>query len=225
MIVPGKDVSRPLSTFPVALSLIVVANVLVFIIELAAGPSFIERWAMTPNDIVNGRHVETLLTSMFMHASLIHIAGNMVFLWVFGEELEANYLGAVRFLIFYLVCGLCADALQIAVDPHSTVPNLGASGAIAGIMGGFLMVFPGDEIQAWVLVAIAIVPTRISAAIFIVIWFLIQLVSGIGSLATVDQSGVAYFAHVGGFAAGFLLVRLFGEVGASRAQGGDPIPL
>jgi membrane associated rhomboid family serine protease len=207
MIVPGRDVSRPLATFPLALPTIVGVNVLVFIVEVAAGESFIERWAMVPNDVTHGLHLETLLTSMFMHAGVLHIAGNMVFLVAFGEQLEANRLGPLRFLIFYLLCGFAADALQIAVDPNSTIPNLGASGAIAGVMGGFIIVFPGDQIQAWVLGLFRVIPTRISAAVFIGVWFLLQLISGFGSLAdTTTGEGVAYFAHVGGFIAGALLI-------------------
>jgi membrane associated rhomboid family serine protease len=208
MIVPGRDVTRPLTAFPVALSLIIAVNVAVFMVEVAAGESFIERWAMTPDDVTHGRNLETLLTSMFMHASVVHLVGNMVFLVAFGEQLEANYLGSVRFLIFYLLCGFAAGALQIAVDPNSTVPNVGASGAIAGVMGGFIVVFPGDQIQAWVLSFFGLVPTRISAGIFIVLWFLLQLISGFGGLAetSASEGGVAYFAHIGGFIAGAMLI-------------------
>jgi membrane associated rhomboid family serine protease len=208
MIVPSRDVTRPLTTFPVMLSLIIAVNVAVFMVEVAAGESFIERWAMVPNDVTQGRHLETLLTSMFMHASLLHLVGNMVFLVAFGEQLEANYLGSLRFLLFYLLCGFAADALQIAVDPTSTVPTVGASGAIAGVMGGFIIVFPGDQIQAWVLGFFGLVPTRISAGIFIVLWFLLQLISGFGGLAetSASEGGVAYFAHIGGFIAGAMLI-------------------
>jgi membrane associated rhomboid family serine protease len=190
------------------LTAIIALNVLVFMIEVAAGEAFIERWAMTPNEVSQGRHLETLITSMFMHASVLHLVGNMVFLVAFGEQLEANYLGPVRFLIFYLLCGLGADALQIAVDPTSTVPNVGASGAIAGVMGAFIIVFPGDQIQAWVLGLFGFVPTRISAVVFIGLWFVLQLISGFGSLAetSASEGGVAYFAHIGGFIAGALLI-------------------
>jgi membrane associated rhomboid family serine protease len=212
MIVPGRDVTRPLKTFPVMLSLIIGLNVLVFMVEVAAGESFIERWAMTPDDITHGRNLETLLTSMFMHAGVLHLVGNMVFLVAFGEQLEANYLGPLRFLALYLLCGLAADALQIAVDPNSTIPNVGASGAIAGIMGAFIVVFPGDQIQAWVLNFAGLVPTRLSAGVFIGLWFLLQLISGFGSLAetSAGEGGVAYFAHIGGFIAGALLILPMG---------------
>jgi len=217
MILPLRDETRRLSRFPIALVLIITANVIVFLIELALGDSFILRYSLKPAEIVRGEHLETLFTSMFMHANFIHIAGNMLYLWVFGDELEANYLGPVRFTIFYLVCGLAASALQIAVDPTSTVPNLGASGAIAGVLGGFQIVFPGDRILVAVLVPFWIWNARITSWVLIGIWFAMQLISGVGSISSTAQDGVAYFAHVGGFIAGLVLVRLFGAGQVSEA--------
>jgi membrane associated rhomboid family serine protease len=210
MLIPRRDESRPLATVPIALILIIAANVAVFLAEVALGDAFVLRYSMKPAEIVHGQHLETLLTSMFMHASILHIAGNMIYLWVFGDELEANYLGPVRFTLFYLVCGLAASALQIAVDPRSTVPNLGASGAIAGVLGGFLVVFPNDQILVAVFAFFRIWNNRITAAALIVVWFLIQFISGVGSITSAAQSGVAYFAHIGGFVAGLILVKVFG---------------
>lgn len=209
-ILPEKDVSRPLRTFPVALVTIISLNVFVFILELILGDPFIERYSLVPADIVQGKHLETLITSMFMHADVLHIAGNMIFLYAFGEALEGNYLGSFRFALFYLVCGFAADFAQIAVDPTSTIPNLGASGAIAGVMGGFMVVFPGDQIQALIVGIFGIRHTRLTAAVFIGIWFLMQLIDGVGSITSIEQGGVAYFAHIGGFVAGAVLVKLFG---------------
>jgi membrane associated rhomboid family serine protease len=209
-IVPARDISRPVSTFPVATASIVALNVVMFLIELAAGTSFVDRYAAKPYEITHGHQLETLFTSMFMHASLIHIAGNMVFLVAFGQGLEANYLGSLRFVGFYLLCGLAAAAAQIAVDPNSTVSFLGASGAIAGVMGGYLVVFPDSQIMATLVTPIGLIPTRITAGIFIAIWFVIQLISGFGSIGGAGDSGVAYFAHIGGFIAGALLILLFG---------------
>jgi membrane associated rhomboid family serine protease len=194
----------------VILVAIIAVNVVVFLVELVLGDPFINRYSLTPADIVRGQHLETLFTSMFMHASLLHIGGNMVFLWVYGDELEANYLGSIRFLIFYLISGLAADALQIAVDPSSTVPNLGASGAIAGVLAGFLVVFPRDQIQALIFTGFSIGQTRLSAFVLILFWIATQVISGVGSISAIDQGGVAYFAHIGGFAAGLLLIRPFG---------------
>jgi len=219
MLLPQRDESRPLSRFPIALALIITANAIVFLIELALGDRFILRYSMKPAEIVRGEHLETLFTSMFMHANIIHIAGNMIYLWVFGDELEANYLGPIRFALFYLVCGLAAGALQIAVDPNSTVPNLGASGAIAGVLAGFQIVFPQDRILVAILGPLWIWHARITSFVLIGFWFATQVINGVGSISSVQQSGVAYFAHIGGFIAGLVLVRLFG---AGQQLAGDP---
>jgi membrane associated rhomboid family serine protease len=207
MIFPQRDESRPLSRFPIVLVLIIAANVIVFLIELTLGDSFILRYSMKPAEIARGEHLETLFTSMFMHANLLHILGNMIYLWVFGDELEANYLGPIRFGFFYLICGLAAGFLQIAVNPSSTVPNLGASGAIAGVLGAFLVVFPRDQILVYIF---PFWHARITALLLIGFWFVMQLVSGIGSITSATQEGVAYFAHIGGFIAGLVLIKLFG---------------
>lgn len=207
MLFPQRDESRPLSRFPVTLVLIIIANVLVFFVEMVLGDDFILRYSMKPADIARGQHLETLLTSMFMHANVLHIVGNMIYLWVFGDELEANYLGPVRFGLFYLVCGLAASGLQIAVNPGSTVPALGASGAIAGVLGGFLIVFPRDKILVYIF---PFWHARITAVVLIGIWFAMQLVNGVGSISSSAQAGIAYFAHIGGFIAGAGAVRWFG---------------
>jgi membrane associated rhomboid family serine protease len=209
ILLPAKDATRPLNVFPIAVVTIITLNVLVFLVELALGDPFIERYSMVPAQIVHGQHLETLITSMFLHASWTHLGGNMLYLWVFGDELEANYLGSLLFPIYYLLCGLAADFLQIVVDPTSTVPNLGASGAIAGVLGGFMVVFPQDRILTVVLSVVGIYWTRITAAVFIGVWFLIQLISGIGSITSIEQGGVAYFAHIGGFIAGMFLIGPF----------------
>jgi membrane associated rhomboid family serine protease len=189
------------------LVLIIIANVVVFLIEMALGDTFILRYSLKPAEIVRGQHLETLFTSMFMHANFLHIFGNMLYLWVFGDELEANYLGPIRFLVFYLVCGLAASALQIAVNPTSTEPNLGASGAIAGVLGGFQVVFPRDRILVWIF---PFWHARITSFVLIGFWFLSQLINGVGSITSTAPSGVAYFAHIGGFIAGLVLIKLFG---------------
>jgi membrane associated rhomboid family serine protease len=210
-VIPQKDISRSLAAAPVAVVSIIALNVVMFIIELIGGDSFVERYALKPNEIVHGHQLETLFTSMFMHASLIHIGGNMLFLWVFGSVLEANYLGSLRFPAFYLLCGLAANAMEIAVDPHSTVPGLGASGAIAGVMAGFLVIFPNDEIQSLAILGIFFKHVRITAVVFIGIWFLFQLLSGVGTIAGAVSDSVAYSAHIGGFLGGLLLIRPFGH--------------
>jgi membrane associated rhomboid family serine protease len=207
MLFPQRDESRPLSRFPIILVLIITANVIVFLVEMALGDSFILRYSLKPAEVARGLHLETLFTSMFMHANFFHILGNMIYLWVFGDELEANYLGPIRFGLFYLVCGLAAGGLQIAVNPGSTVPTLGASGAIAGVLGGFLIVFPRDRILVYIF---PFWHVRITALILIGFWFVIQLINGVGSIMSSAQVGVAYFAHIGGFIAGAVLIRRFG---------------
>jgi membrane associated rhomboid family serine protease len=216
MLFPQRDESRPLSRFPIALVLIIAANIMVFLIELALGDSFILRYSMKPAEIARGEHLETLFTSMFMHANFLHIFGNMLYLWVFGDELEANYLGPIRFVLFYLICGLAAGFLQIAVSPSSTVPNLGASGAIAGVLGGFQIVFPRDRILVYIF---PFWHARITSFVLIGFWFISQLISGVGSISSTAQSGVAYFAHIGGFIAGLVLIKLFGA--GRRPEGGQ----
>jgi membrane associated rhomboid family serine protease len=211
MLFPERDESRPLSRFPIALVTIVAANVIVFFVEVSLGESFILRYSMKPAEIVRGAHLETLFTSMFLHANFFHILGNMVYLWVFGDELEANYLGPIRFTLFYFVCGVAAAFLQIAVNPTSTVPNLGASGAIAGVLGAFLVVFPKDRILVLIVAPFWFWQARITALVLIGFWFAIQFISGVGSItAATQQGGVAYFAHIGGFIAGAVLIRRFG---------------
>ncbi len=216
MLFPQRDESRSLSRFPIALVLIIAANVMVFLIELALGDSFILRYSMKPAEIARGEHLETLFTSMFMHANFLHIFGNMLYLWVFGDELEANYLGPIRFVLFYFICGLAAGFLQIAVNPSSTVPNLGASGAIAGVLGGFQIVFPRDRILVYIF---PFWHARITSFVLIGFWFISQLISGVGSISSTAQSGVAYFAHIGGFIAGLVLIKLFGA--GRRPEGGQ----
>jgi len=144
---------------------------------------------------------------MFMHASWSHIIGNMIFLWAFGPEIE-DAMGRGRYLVFYLVGGLVAMLAQVAASPHSTVPNLGASGAIAAVMGAFLVTYPRDRIRSVLFIVIFVKVTFIPAALLIGFWFLTQLVSA-GSVAQVQGGGVAYLAHIGGFIFGAVTARLF----------------
>jgi membrane associated rhomboid family serine protease len=198
---------------------LIALNVGVFFIELINGPQWALQYALVPDAVVHGQQLWTIFTSMFIHAGWLHLIGNMVYLWVFGEELDKYYMGSVRFFIFYVICGFAATALQVAVDPSLNIPNLGASGAIAGVLGGFLLIFPRDEILTVFLVPIPI-PVRLSALILIGFWFLFQLGSGLLSIESLADGGVAYFAHVGGFLAGLVLVKLFGQSGTRVAPGG-----
>jgi membrane associated rhomboid family serine protease len=218
--VPLTDESRHPLNFPVATYGIIGLNVVMFLLEWLFGDSFINQFALVPNDIVHGQNLITLLTSMFMHEGLLHIGGNMLYLWIFGPNLE-DVMGPLRFTIFYLVCGFIASAAQIAIDPTSTIPSLGASGAIAGVLGGFILEFPHDEIRTLVPIGNMFVRTRLSAVILLGFWFLLQLVSGVGEVSSqaVGTGGVAFFAHVGGFVAGMVLVKLFVQRPAGDAGG------
>ena len=195
---------------------IILVNALVFILELQGGDAFVTRWSAVPAEITAGRHLETLLTSMFLHGSWSHILGNMLFLWVFGPEIE-DAMGAGRYLGFYLVGGLVAMLAQVLVIPGSPVPNLGASGAIAAVMGAFLVTYPRDRIKSVLIIFIFVRVTFIPAALLIGVWFLTQLLN-LGSVATTQTGGVAYVAHVGGMLFGALSARAFENPGRLAAQ-------
>jgi len=207
--IPLGDASRRPERFPVVTTAIIIANAFVFGLELTGGEPFILRWSEVPATIVAGHHWITILTAMFMHGGWLHITGNMVFLWAFGPEIE-DAMGPVRYLAFYLLSGIAASLAQIAVMPHSTVPNLGASGAIAGVMGAFLITYPRDQIRTLLLFFWWIRITFIPAALLIGFWFLMQIFDQVGAVAAnVQGGGVAYAAHVGGFIFGAATARIF----------------
>ncbi len=210
--IPLNDASRRPMRVPIATILIIGLNALVFVMELAGGDNFILRWSLVPADILAGRHLETILTSMFMHEGWEHIIGNMVFLWAFGPEIE-DVMGAGRYLVFYLLGGLAATFAQVIVDPASTIPNLGASGAIAAVMGAFLVTYPRDQIRTVVLMGWFVRVTFVPAVVLVGMWIVTQLFSEVGALMTIDTSGVAYMAHIGGFLFGALTARLFESQG------------
>jgi membrane associated rhomboid family serine protease len=194
-------------------------NVLAFLVELAqpsdaALQSFIQAWGVVPREYSSVRDLppaiplpfwSTLLTSMFLHAGWMHLGGNMLYLWIFGDNIE-KVMGAARFVIFYLVCGLAASAAHIAFGPGSTTPAVGASGAISGVLGGYLVLFPRNRVRVLTRGGLVSVP----AVVVLGFWIVIQLLSGIGSMATTSETGggVAYMAHIGGFVAGLVLVKL-----------------
>jgi len=208
MLVPLTDASRRPTSFPVVTAAIIGVNALVFILELAGGDAFVERWSVIPADIVAGRHWITILTAMFMHAGWSHIIGNMVFLWAFGPEVE-ELMGRRRYLLFYLLGGLAASFAQVIASPASTVPNLGASGAIAAVMGAFLVTYPHDRIRSVLVVLVFVRVTYIPAALLIGVWGLLQLLSLGAVVEHPAAGGVAYAAHVGGFIFGAVTARLF----------------
>jgi membrane associated rhomboid family serine protease len=206
--IPISDASRRPVHFPVVTLLIVGVNALVFMLELSLGDSFVNQWALVPANIYAGRDMLTILTAMFMHGGWMHIIGNMVFLWVFGPEIE-DVMGPLRYAIFYLLGGLAATVAQVAIDPTSTIPNLGASGAIAGVMGAFLITYPRDRIRTVLFFGYFTRITVVPALLLVGIWFLTQLFNEVGSIAQVQSGGVAYMAHIGGFIFGMITARIF----------------
>ena len=209
-VIPLTDASRRPARPPVVTAGIILVNAVMFALELAGGEPFVTRWSLVPANIVAGRDLLTILSSMFMHGSWSHIVGNMVFLWAFGPELEDS-MDRGRYLVFYLLGGLAATATQVLADPASTVPNLGASGAIAAVMGGFLVTYPRDRIRSLLVIFVFIRVAYIPAALLIGVWFITQFVS-LGQVAAAPsppQGGVAYAAHVGGFIFGAVTARLF----------------
>jgi membrane associated rhomboid family serine protease len=206
--IPLSDASRRPVRFPVATVSIIGVNFIVFFFELTGGDPFINRWSLVPADIVAGRNWITILTAMFMHAGWEHILGNMLFLWVFGPGIE-DAMGPIRYTFFYLLGGCAATFAQIGIDPTSTIPNLGASGAIAAVMGAFLITYPRDKIKTVLILGWFISIRSVPAILLVGLWFLTQLFSQVGALAQVDTSGVAYMAHVGGFLFGMIAGRLF----------------
>jgi membrane associated rhomboid family serine protease len=206
-LIPLRDASRRPVHKPVVTSFIIFVNVLVFVLELLYGDAFVLRWSAVPADIVSGHHWVTILTAMFMHGGWLHIVGNMVFLWAFGPEIE-DAMGPGRYLVFYLVGGFIAMIAQIAASPHSTVPNLGASGAIAAVMGAFVVTYPRDRIKSILMIFVFVRITFVPASLLIGFWFLTQLFNA-GAVANVQTGGVAYLAHIGGFVFGAVTARLF----------------
>ena len=205
--IPLTDASRRPAHFPIVTTGIILTNFFAFALELSGGDAFVLQWSVIPADIMAGHHWITILTAMFMHGSWSHIIGNMVFLWAFGPEIE-DAMNPLRYLIFYLLGGLVAMLAQVVAIPHSTVPNLGASGAIAAVMGAFLVTYPSDRIRTLLFFFVFVRITFIPAALLIGFWFLTQLLNA-GAVAQVQTGGVAYLAHVGGAVFGAVSARLF----------------
>ncbi len=209
----GDDDSTRRSV-PVVTYALIALNLLVFFVELNSGDRFIEQWAVVPRRLLANPAGDfpTIFTSMFMHAGWLHLLGNMLYLWIFGDNVEDSF-GHAKFLIFYLLCGIAATFAQIIFTTGSTVPNLGASGAIAGVLGGYLVLFPRGQVR--VLMGRAVIP--MPALVVIGFWIVLQFISGIGSVTSAETGGVAYMAHIGGFLAGLILTFLFRAAGTRQA--------
>jgi membrane associated rhomboid family serine protease len=214
---PIGDDNTSRRTFPLVTYALIVLNVLFFFVELSGGDAFIGKWAFVPSRFVAGPFGDllTLFTSMFMHAGWVHLGGNMLYLWIFGDNVEDRF-GHIKFTIFYVLCGLAATFAQLAFSLGSRVPNLGASGAIAGVLGAYILLFPQAKVK--VLQAQRVI--QVPALIVIGLWIVLQFFSGIGSIANTAQAGgVAYMAHIGGFLAGFVLTFLFRGSRDAQATG------
>lgn len=199
---------------------LIALNVLAFLFEInqpseAALQSFIQAWGVVPREFSAGRDLppmipypfwSTLFTSMFLHGGWGHLGGNMLFLWIFGDNIE-HRLGHLRFVMFYLVCGLAAGLAHVLANAGSSVPTVGASGAISGVLGGYLLLFPRNRVYVMTYGGVATVP----AVLMLGLWILLQFINGVGSIAdTPETGGVAYLAHIGGFIAGMILAPLMG---------------
>lgn len=214
--IPLRDLN-PSRTKPVVTWFLIGLNVVIFLFEKSLGAGamreLVERFGVVPSVLISGEALGsyiTPLTAMFLHGGWMHLIGNMWFLYLFGDNIEDNF-GRVRYVIFYLACGAAAAAMQVAVGPHADIPMIGASGAIAGVLGAYLTLYPRARVVTLVPIFIFIQFIELPAMFFIALWFGWQLLSGLTSLgvASLNQGGVAFFAHVGGFVAGLLLVWLF----------------
>ncbi|MBY0560350.1 rhomboid family intramembrane serine protease [Hyphomicrobium sp.] len=208
----GDDDSTVLNT-PVVNYALIVANILVFLVELSVGDAFVEKWAFIPSHFSQSPATEwpTIFTAMFMHGGWMHLFGNMLYLYIFGDNVEDNF-GPAKYLAFYLTAGIAATFAQYVFNTGSSIPNVGASGAIAGVLGAYILMFPKSRVDVLVVRQVISMP----AVVVIGFWIVLQLFSGVGSVAeteTADTGGIAYMAHVGGFAAGFAIALLFRKRG------------
>jgi membrane associated rhomboid family serine protease len=218
-VIPLRDIntsdSRPVVTF-----LLVILNIALFVYELSLGRgvvNFLQEFGVVPVDIMNDRsgslieRARPLVTSIFLHGGWLHLIGNMLFLWVFGDNVE-DRLGHVRFLLFYLVGGLAANLAHVWANSASTLPTIGASGAVAAVLGAYSYLFPGARVLALVPLGFFLQTMEIPAKLFLGLWFVMQFLLGATALAvsrSTSAGGVAWWAHIGGFVFGFLLVVIF----------------
>lgn len=209
---PLKDDIRT-HTRPIVVYAILAANILVYLYEISLGTAlndFVRQFGVTPYFLFHSSGIEnylTIFTSMFIHSvSPMHIIGNMLFLWIFADNIE-DRMGHLKFLLFYFACGAAAALLQSAIDPGSKIPMIGASGAVSGVLGAYILLFPKARVLALIPLGFFLRISYLPSYIFLGIWFLYQFLIGIGSLGA--QGGVAYFAHIGGFLAGLLMALPF----------------
>ncbi len=221
----ADDTADPTSAIPVVTIALIAANFAAFFYELSLAAqgseldAFIKAYSLVPCEYTQGCGPYpgtpspfwiTLFSSMFMHAGWAHILGNMLFLFVFGLHVERS-MGGIRYLAFYLICGLGASALEIATAAGSNAPGLGASGAISGVLAAYLVLYPTSHVRTLIPLGFVFWTARVPAWVFIGLWFVMQLIYGLASISDVNAGGVAYSAHIGGFLTGLLLVRLLAQ--------------
>ena len=213
MLFPYKD-DNPRILVPYVTYCIIGINALIFVLQFNLGISdpsaekeFIYRFGFIPADF----SIITIFTSMFLHGGISHIMGNMWFLWVFGDNVE-GLLGHLKYAIFYLMCGLAATISQLLINPNSTIPMVGASGAIAGVLGMYMIRFPHARVHVFAFIIIFFTTFRVPAMFVLGFWFFNQLTNGFGSLGFDTTGGVAWFAHIGGFIAGVMLNQAFKHI-------------
>jgi rhomboid family protein len=217
--IPLRDVI-PSRTTPYVTTALVAANILVFLYEFSLGPAvnaFMFTYGLVPSQF----SVLTMFTSMFLHGGFLHVGGNMLYLWIFGDNVE-DRMGHGRFLVFYLLCGVAAAVGQTLTGPSSTVPMVGASGAVAGVMGAYFVLYPHSRIVTLLPIFIFIQIIEVPAIFFLGVWFLMQFLSGVGSItgpaAGQTVGGIAFWAHVSGFAAGLVGVFVFKQRQRQRVE-------
>lgn len=208
MFFPYRD-DNPQVITPYVTYVILGINSIVFLLQLATPPQFTYQFAIIPKmaSVDVGHYSMTLFSSMFLHGGFAHLAGNMLYLWIFADNVE-GILGHTKFILFYLFCGLAAGLLQTAIDPGATVPVIGASGAIAGVLGAYMITFPRAKVHALIFLFWYITTVRIPAIYVLGFWFIIQVTNGLTMMGIDTTGGVAWFAHIGGFVAGLALIRL-----------------
>ena len=211
--IPIRD-EIPTRRTPLVNYTLIALNILVFVLMWLAGPSqesIVYRFAMIPANFAGGidpGDIADIFTSMFMHAGFAHIAGNMLYLWIFGDNVE-DRLGPGKYLIFYLVGGIVASLAHLLTSPNSQIPTVGASGAIAAVLGAYLVLFPQSRVVTLIPLGYFMRLTVVPAVLVLGLWFLLQLFSGVLSMGGPDVGGVAFWAHIGGFVAGVLMGLLF----------------
>ncbi|MBC7233972.1 MAG: rhomboid family intramembrane serine protease [Chloroflexi bacterium] len=212
--IPLRDIN-PRRRFPLVTVGIILLNILVFLYEFMlpserALNALVYTWGLVPYRLMqlDMAAILTVFTSMFMHSGFMHLLGNMLYLWIFGDNVESA-LGALRYMIFYLLCGVGAALGQVLVDPRSQIPMVGASGAISGILGAYLFLYPHAEVETLILFGYFARLVRLPALVVLGMWIVTQLLSGVLSLGMQVTGGVAWFAHIGGFFTGVVLVGLF----------------